>query len=103
MKFDEQYESLIMEMPYVDVVQHGEHTKFDLELEKYAKDLEGFKNLLRNILNDGTVTDKYGSQIHLTDHDERVEFLSSLKDSSIVQMFLKKYHNTTLLDIVRSL
>lgn len=102
-KFLELYESLLMEMPYVDVVQHGEHIMFDLELERYAHNLESFKNLLRNVLNSGAVTDKYGNEIQLNDHDEKVKFLSSLNHSSVVSMFLKKYHNTTLTELVRHL
>jgi hypothetical protein len=101
--YNEIYKSLITEMPYVDVIQDGEHTKFDLELEKYVHDLEGFKELIRTILQSGTVKDKYGNVIHLTSHEENMKFLSSLSDSKIVDMFLNKYHNTTLINIVRSL
>jgi len=103
MKFNDLYESLLMEMPYVDVVQHGEHIKFDMELEKYARNLEGFKALLKRILNSESVPDKYGNVIHISGHDEKLNFLKSLGSSSMVEMFLSKYHNTTLLDIVKSL
>jgi hypothetical protein len=101
--FNDICESLLMEMPYVDVVQHGEHIKFDMELEKYARDLEGFKSILRNILNSGSVSDKYGNTIHLEGHEEKLKFLTSLGNSSIVSMFLTKYHNTTLVEVVKSL
>jgi hypothetical protein len=101
--FNDLYESLLMEMPYVDVVQHGEHIKFDMELEKYAHDLKGFKSVLRNILNSGSITDKYGNTIHLEGHEEKLNFLKSLGNSSMVGMFLTKYHNTTLVEVVKSL
>ena len=102
-KFNELYEGLLMEMPYVDVQQHGETIKFDLELEKYAHDLDGLKDVLRSVLQDGTVTDKYGNTIHLTTHDERMSFLSELADNDTVKLFLKKYHNTTLVNVVNSI
>jgi hypothetical protein len=92
-----------MEMPYVNVVQHGENIKFDMELEKYAHDLEGFKAILRHILNSETISDKYGNEILLSGHDEKLKFLTSLNDTSFVNMFLSKYHNTTLLNVVKDL
>ena len=101
--FDKLYESLLLEMPYINVRQHGETIKFDLELEKYAHDLDGLKDVLRSVLQDGTVTDKYGDTIHLTTHDERMGFLSELTENDTVKLFLKKYHNTTLVNVVNSI
>lgn len=102
-KFDTLVNKLLMEIPYIDVEQHGTLTKFDLELEKYAKDLDGFKKMLKNVLQNGTVTDKYGDAIHFDTHEERVKFIESLGRDSMVKMFLKKYHNTTLVDVMNSI
>ena len=92
-----------MEMPYVDVEQHGQHIKFDLELEKYAHTLDSFKSFIKRIIDSGTAVDKYGNKIDLPTHNDRVRFLSSLSNDNIVKMFLTKYHNTTMIDIVKGL
>jgi len=102
-KFNSLYEALIMEMPYVDVEQDGETIKFDLELEKYAHDLDGFKAILSKLLHDGTVTDKYGNTINLTTHDERLNFLKTLNNNDVVNLFLTKYHKTNLVNLVNSI
>jgi hypothetical protein len=101
--FNALVETLLMEMPYVEVEQDGKTFPFDLELEKYAKDLEGFEDLLRDIFQGKEVKDKYGNVIHLTTHEDKIHFIKSLQDSKVVEMFLQKYHNTDLTHIAQDI
>lgn len=102
-RFDSLYESLLLEMPYIEIEQEGKKVRFDLELERYTKDLDGFKHLIDILLHNGEISDKYGNHLHLLTHEDRVEFARTLHDDPVVRLFLKKYHNTNILEILKEL
>lgn len=80
---------LLREMPYYETT-NGDI--YDLEMELYASDLEGFKNKLSNILRGEKLTDKRGNSIQLSSPEQMKEFLEWLSSDSQVLMFLKMRH-----------
>ena len=95
MKFDRLVESILLEMPYIHLDLPSGEVDFDLELELYRNNLDGFVHLLKSILSSIEVVDKYGDKLHLPE-SEREYFISVLRDDQTLGMFLKKYHNTDI-------
>jgi hypothetical protein len=102
MTFKEFY--ILNERPYIEVPEHGGAELFDIELEKYSKDLSGLKAVLYNILIGKPTTDKYGNTIQLKTHEEKVDFIKHINDDSEAQLFFQKYHpETSFIKLVQEL
>jgi hypothetical protein len=82
--FDKLVEQILCEMPYLEIG----NTVFDLEMEKFAKDREGFLAKLKSILRGDKHTDKYGNTIQLTIPEQKQEFLKKIKLNLIIKGFL---------------
>lgn len=95
MKFDYLVESILLEMPYIHLDLPGGAVDFDLELELYRDNLDGFIHLLKSILSSIEVIDKYGDKLQLPE-SEREYFIRVLRDDQTLGMFLNKYHNTDI-------
>lgn len=94
------FKDYLLEMPYVSLDFHNKHIDFDLELELYQKDIDKFIDLITRILNSHEVSDKYGNIIHLTDDDQKKQFIHELTRNQILSMFLQKYHHLNTLKLL---
>jgi hypothetical protein len=80
---------LLREMPYYET---PEGDIYDIEMELYVSDLEGFRNKLLSILKGEKLTDKRGNSIQLTTEPHIQEFLNWLSSDSQILLFLKMRH-----------
>jgi len=87
MNFKDYY--LLKEMPYYET---AEGDIYDIEMELYASDLEGFRNKILSILKGEKLTDKRGNSIQLLSEPQVKEFLGWLSTDSQVLLFLKMRH-----------
>ena len=71
-------------MPYLEIG----NTIFDLEIEKFAKNKEGFFAKLKSMLAGDKHTDKYGNTIQLTTTEQKQEFLKKIKLNLMIKDFL---------------
>lgn len=77
---------LLQEMPYYTGTTNQ---IFDLELEKYAEDVDGLRARIQKIFAGEPVTDKYGSVIQLKDPADKNSFLDFLLFSHQIQVYLR--------------
>jgi hypothetical protein len=87
--FDNLWESLLLEMPYIKAPTKSGF--FDLELEKYKNDWDGLFRMIHNILNSRRAVDKYGNNIELETPQQKERFIDILKDCDQLNIFLQKY------------
>jgi len=101
-KFDTLVEALLMEMPYIPVGkdEQGEHKFFDIELEKYAHNLDGLIKMFADFLKSEPLTDKYGNTIQADTLEKKKEFMNKVVENSQFQLFLQKYHNLDIQDFI---
>lgn len=88
---------LLREMPYYET---EEGIVFDLEMELYKKDLEGFRNKLLNILKGIKQTDKRGNTLVLNSEEDIKTFLNWLSTNNQVLMFLKMRHQVNPIEFI---
>jgi hypothetical protein len=84
-------------MPYYET---EEGIVFDLEMELYKKDLEGFRNKLLNILKGIKQTDKRGNTLVLNSEEDIKTFLNWLSTNNQVLMFLKMRHQVNPIEFI---
>lgn len=99
-KFDHLVTRLLTEMPYIpagiDVDEEHPETwdkVFDIELEKYSKDLNGLLELFKDYLQGHPIEDKHGNILQTNDHDEKYAFMHRVITNDYFLAFLRKYHN----------
>jgi len=86
--FDELYEELLLEMPWMDFKAGEKEITFDLELENFKDSWEGFLNLFKKILRGEELVDKRGEKIQLTSDEEKQAFIEELRKDNTFNMFL---------------
>ena len=90
--FNEIYEKLLMEMPYLfdlnkaEIPNTGEH--FDLELEKYSNE-EELKEYLSKLFKAGTWTDKYGNSIIIRNWQDGQNLFTRMVKDRIVLKYIR--------------
>ena len=99
-KFQNLYESLLLEMPHISFVLQGKHFDFDLELEKHQKDWFGLVRLMHNILASNSVKDKYGNVLNLSTREEKEAFVEELRSNLMFNTFIKRFYNKTFDDLL---
>lgn len=99
--FEERFNVLLTEMPYLVLNIDGRQVEFDLELEKYGRDWNGIVNLFYDILfSNKPMKDKYGGELLLSTDREKVAFVEELRSIPQIEMFLMKYYKKTLDDLL---
>ena len=88
---------LLREMPYYE---NEEGDIYDLEMELYKEDLEGFRNKLLNILKGNKQTDKRGNTLVLNSEEDIKTFLNWLSTNNQVLMFLKMRHQVNPIEFI---
>lgn len=99
-KFQNLYESILLEMPHISFDLQGKHFDFDLELEKHQKDWYGLVRLMHNILGSKSVEDKYGNVLNLGSKEEKEAFIEELRNNPFFNAFIKKFYNKTFNDLL---
>jgi DNA-binding transcriptional regulator WhiA len=88
---------LLREMPYYE---NEDGDIYDLEMELYKEDLEGFRNKLLNILKGNKQTDKRGNALVLKSEEDIKTFLNWLSTDNQVLMFLKMRHQVNPIEFI---
>jgi hypothetical protein len=88
---------LLREMPYYENEEGG---IYDLEMELYKKDLEGFRNKLLDILKGNKQTDKRGNSLILKSEEDIKTFLNWLSNSNEILLFLKVRHKVNPIEFI---
>jgi hypothetical protein len=91
---------LLREMPYYE---NEEGNIYDLEMELYKEDLEGFRNKLLNILKGNKQTDKRGNTLVLNSEEDIKTFLNWLSTDNQVLMFLKIRHQVNPIEFIENI
>jgi len=99
-KFQNLYESLLLEMPHISFEKNGKHFDFDLELEKHQKDWYGLVRLMHNILGSNSVKDKYGNVLSLQTPEEKEAFVEELRNNPMFTTFIKRFYNKDFNDLL---
>lgn len=99
-KFQNLYESLLLEMPHISFEMNGKHFDFDLELEKHQKDWYGLVRLMHNILGSKSVKDKYGNVLSLSTREEKETFIEELRNNPMFNAFIKRFYNKDFDDLL---
>ena len=88
---------LLREMPYYE---NEEGDIYDLEMELYKEDLEGFRQKLLDILKGNKQTDKRGNTLILKSEEDIKTFLNWLSTNNQVLMFLKMRHQVNPIEFI---
>jgi len=88
---------LLREMPYYE---NEEGDIYDLEMELYKEDLEGFRQKLLDILKVNKQTDKRGNTLILKSEEDIKTFLNWLSTNNQVLMFLKMRHQVNPIEFI---
>ena len=94
MQFDKFVEKILLnEMPYVLVDVNDK--RFDLEVEKFVntKDLEGFIEKIKNLLNGTQLVDKYNNVAELKTEEEKELIIDKLSNMTIQEMADKRSYS----------
>ena len=83
---------LLREMPYFET-ENGDI--YDLEMELYKDDLEGFRQKILDLLKGKKLTDKRGNSLWLQTEKQLGSFLSWLSTDNQVLLFLKMRHQVS--------
>jgi DNA-binding transcriptional regulator WhiA len=88
---------LLREMPYYE---NEDGDIYDLEMELYKEDLEGFRQKLLDILKGNKQTDKRGNTLILKSEEDIKTFLNWLSTNNQVLMFLKMRHQVNPIEFI---